>query len=276
MHIPKDGGRASSLKVFALGLFIVLSPNILSSLAHSAIDAEDIGVVSNIPLSLANSAIDLGDILGAVIKDAQIKAAYESWQKVDQEVQQCLIEEYNISPKSLANRGIKATDKRVTPYIKSCEKLIKEVKLSWMEVDDAVKQCLIGKYNISPDELAKKRIKATDRRIARRIESCREDIEKIRLQKEHEEGERQAEMAAQAEAKKRKEARRRDLTAKYGPEIADAIVSGRVLIGMTKSQVIEARGQPDRIEKIPPNDELWIYDDDRIVFEGERVTYVSV
>src|SRR5262245_53216105 len=66
----------------------------------------------------------LGGLIGAGIKAAIIRDAKKSWSKVDQQVQQCLISNFGISPAKLVENGVKATDKRVVPYIQRCEQAI--------------------------------------------------------------------------------------------------------------------------------------------------------
>jgi len=90
--------------------------------------------------------------------------------------------------------------------------------------------------------------------------------------------------AAEAEARRAAEAarvtetarnaRRSELTARYGATIANAIVAGQVIQGMTAQQVIEARGQPARREEITPTDQIWHYGAERVMFSNGRVTFV--
>jgi hypothetical protein len=44
---------------------------------------------------------------------------------------------------------------------------------------------------------------------------------------------------------------------------------------MTKAAVTAAQGQPNRVEAIPPNDELWVYPGNRVVFTSGKVSYVG-
>jgi hypothetical protein len=85
--------------------------------------------------------------------------------------------------------------------------------------------------------------------------------------------------AAAAEARRNaaaaQAARRDALTTRYGAAIANAIATGRVIRGMTMEQVVEARGQPERRERISGSEELWSYGSQRVVFINRRVTHVS-
>jgi hypothetical protein len=69
-----------------------------------------------------------------------------------------------------------------------------------------------------------------------------------------------------------REARLRELRIKFG-ERAEIIIAGNVLMGMTKEEVLEAKGKPNRMDSIPPNYELWAYFPDRIAFTDGRVTH---
>lgn len=72
------------------------------------------------------------------------------------------------------------------------------------------------------------------------------------------------------------QARRRELTAQHGAEVADAILAGTVLKEMTMEQVLLARGAPSRKELIPPEIELWHYATGEVAFSGGKVSYVSL
>jgi len=58
--------------------------------------------------------------------------------------------------------------------------------------------------------------------------------------------------------------------------IADAVRAGRVLEGMTRDQVLSARGAALREEVIPPDAELWHYSEGEVAFSQGRVTYVDL
>jgi hypothetical protein len=69
--------------------------------------------------------------------------------------------------------------------------------------------------------------------------------------------------------------RRRELTAKYGAEIAEAILAGTVVSGMTMEQVLLVRGDPTHKEVIPPDMELWHYPTSEVAFQNGKVSYVA-
>ncbi len=79
-----------------------------------------------------------------------------------------------------------------------------------------------------------------------------------------------------APAETPEQARRRELTAVYGTEVADAILAGTVVKEMTMKQVLEACGAPIRKEIIPPDAELWHYPNGEVAFSGGKVSYVSL
>ena len=72
------------------------------------------------------------------------------------------------------------------------------------------------------------------------------------------------------------QARRRELTAEHGAEIADAMLAGTVVKEMTMEQVLFLRGAPTRKEVIPPDAELWHYAAGEVAFSGGKVSYVSL
>jgi len=72
------------------------------------------------------------------------------------------------------------------------------------------------------------------------------------------------------------QARRRALVAEHGDALADAILAGTVLTGMTIEQVRLARGEPKRKEVIPPDAELWHYPEGEVAFAEGQVSYVSL
>lgn len=80
--------------------------------------------------------------------------------------------------------------------------------------------------------------------------------------------------AAATAAKAAQDSKRRAVTAKYGPGAAEAILSGKVVKGMTKDQVIAARGKPSQVRTLGPGEEMWSYGAQRIVFLGGRVSSV--
>jgi len=67
-----------------------------------------------------------------------------------------------------------------------------------------------------------------------------------------------------------------DAAAQEAAKFAAAIAKGTVLQQMTMEQVIQARGEPDRKEVIPPDAELWHYPSGEVAFSAGKVTYVSL
>jgi hypothetical protein len=55
---------------------------------------------------------------------------------------------------------------------------------------------------------------------------------------------------------------------------ATAILAGQVQTGMTSEAVREALGEPRRIERAGPGEEMWTYDYVRVVLLNNRVTFV--
>ncbi len=188
-------------------------------------------------------------IFGAIIRAALIESARKSWLKVDPNVRQCLVQRYNISPDQLYQQGIKATDSRVVQYVQACQQAIAQAREQQQE-----------QQRIQEEQQRAAAAQAEAEREAQ--EKAARDAENARL-----------EAAAQAEAQKK--AKRAALVAKYGSTIADEIMSGTIVKGMTTDQVLEARGEPDRRESFPPDSELWSYGADRIGFYKGHVTHVG-
>jgi len=57
---------------------------------------------------------------------------------------------------------------------------------------------------------------------------------------------------------------------------AEAISRGEVLIGMSMDDVVRSRGEPLRKEVIPPDAELWYFDDGEVAFSSGLVSYASL
>jgi len=187
----------------------------------------------------------LGAFLGALVNAANVDAAKKSWEEVDPSVQNCLISQYRISPDQLVRNGVAANDDRVVGYVVACRRTVEAARLEQQQRDEAV----------HAQEQA-----AEDARMAQ--EAADRQAKK-------------AQKLALAAAKAEQEARLQQLTAKYGADIAKAIILGDLRSGMTKDQVREARGNPDRKEVIPPSDELWSYGSERVVFANGRVTHIG-
>lgn len=86
---------------------------------------------------------------------------------------------------------------------------------------------------------------------------------------------RRQQAAQAASAKAAKDAQRNAVAAKYGAGAADAILTGRVTKGMTAQQVLAAKGQPSKRERITAGNEQWYYPGARIIFTKGRVSYIG-
>jgi hypothetical protein len=80
--------------------------------------------------------------------------------------------------------------------------------------------------------------------------------------------------SAAAAAKAAQDAKRRAAITRYGPDAADAILAGKVKIGMTRAQVVAAKGQPSQAKSVGPGEEILSYGATRIVLLNGRVTSI--
>lgn len=156
---------------------------------------------------------------------------------------------------------------------------VEHARKSWAAVDTPIQQCLIDRFQIGPAELARQGISADDNRVVPYIQKCQAVVQEARLQEAREREQREAiereRKAAEQAERERKEARRKQLVEKYGAEIGNAIASGEVREGMTVAQVIESRGQPDTKIVVPPDDEMWRYNADQVIFQRGEVTAIQ-
>ncbi len=186
-----------------------------------------------------------GDLLNGLVNAAIIANAQNSWLRVDPNVRDCLARQYNISASDLVNQGITAEDQRVMPYVQQCRQAVAQAR---------------------EQELEQQRAQQAQEQAAAEARQAQEAAaEKAR----------QDALAAEAAAKAQKVAQHRELETKYGKEMADAISAGEVRTGMTKDEVLAARGNPDKKEVIPPSDELWQYGSERVAISSGKVTYVG-
>lgn len=222
-----------------------------------------------------SSAQTWGQILGGIINQAIINNAVQKWNAVDRDVQQCLINSYGLSPAALAQQGIAPDDYRLQNQMQYCTQQVAQARYrleqqererqqaitvaqnAWNALDQQVRQC-VSDRGLNADQLAQNGIGPDDMRLNGAVQSCRDQI-------------------AQAEqARLKADARHRDLVARFGSAEAADIEAGRVTVGMSKEAVLEARGrEPDHKDVIPPDDEMWIYGDERISISKGRVTYVG-
>lgn len=198
----------------------------------------------------------IGGILGAIIGAAMIDNARKAWQQVDPDVRDCLVQRYNISPNILANKAIGPNDARVADYVNSCNNIVSNLREQQRQAEEQ-RRAEAAAEQARQEALAEQAAAAERQRQA--------DIAAAQAQRRAEE----------AAAEARRQAKHKLLVDKYGTSVAEAIESHRIEIGMSKQAVLESRGDPDRIEKIPPHTELWRYGSLRIVFDGILVTHVE-
>lgn len=83
---------------------------------------------------------------------------------------------------------------------------------------------------------------------------------------------------AAAESEKRAKEHREYIIAKYGETYGSLILQGRVVIGMTKDQCIEALGHPTRINRTITATmvyEQWVYDSKYVYFENDKLVTIQ-
>lgn len=151
-------------------------------------------------------------------------------------------------------------------------------KESWNAVDPDIRACMT-KEGADPNRLAERGIMAQDNRVASYLSRCRSMVEMQKAERKREEDARLAQLAAREKRLKTaaaaEEARRSSIASKYNPETAKKILEGSVTKGMTREQVLDARGRPDSKDVIPPSDELWQYGGEQIAFTDGKVTYIG-
>lgn len=157
--------------------------------------------------------------------------------------------------------------------------IIENARKKWMAVDEEVQLCLIRSYGIQPAQLVQHGVGPDQKNVAPYVNACQQSVDEVHRRQQEIVAARMAEEEKAKEeaeaAKARAEARHKRLVAKYGENLAVAVEDRRVLVGMTKDAVLEARGQPDSRGLIPPDDELWVYGSDRVVLSAGKVTYVG-
>ena len=83
---------------------------------------------------------------------------------------------------------------------------------------------------------------------------------------------------AAAEASKRERERRTSILATYGEYYGNLILQGKVVIGMTKQQCIEALGTPRRINRTTTAYmiyEQWVYSGKYLYFENGKLVTIQ-
>lgn len=83
---------------------------------------------------------------------------------------------------------------------------------------------------------------------------------------------------AAIEAKKREDERRSNILAKYGEYYGNLILQGKIVIGMTKRQCIDAIGNPTRINRTTTAltiYEQWVYSGRYLYFENDKLVTIQ-
>ncbi|MDE2184966.1 MAG: hypothetical protein KGJ78_18280 [Alphaproteobacteria bacterium] len=215
------------------------------------------------------------NFFGNLIQGAMVDNAVKKWNAVDPDVRQCLANTYGLNAGALAQQAITPDDYRLQNQMQYCSNQVAQVRYqqeqqerrrrqaitaaqnAWNALDPQLRQC-VSDRGLNADQLAQNGIGPDDMSLNGAVQSCRDQI-------------------AQAEqARLRAEARHRDLVARFGSDEAADIEAGRVTVGMSKAAVLEARGRkPDHKDIIPPDDEMWVYDNERISISKGKVTYVA-
>lgn len=140
----------------------------------------------------------------------------------------------------------------------------------------------VGTYGESRLRPAQLRVtENVNRQAAQREREQREAAERAETERQRQETERlrqEAEQRRQAEERRRleaeREARRASLISRFGAEMAALILAGEVRAGMSGEAVREALGAPQRIERVAPGEEMWVYSNVRLVLLNNRVTFI--
>ncbi len=189
-----------------------------------------------------------GGLFGMMLnKTAQGTMA--AWNSLGGDVERCVQQRSGFSITRLAQQCIEPNDPRIVGQVQFCQQVVQRVREQQQAAENA------RRAQLAAQEEAATRARAVQQAMLER--------------------QRQAALAAAAQAKAREAAHRQELITKYGQDAADAILAGKVLKGMTIDEVTEARGRPDSKVTVPPDDEMWRYGVDRVVFIDGKVTYVG-
>ncbi len=191
-----------------------------------------------------------GDVLGAIIKQGVVQGTLKQWQAVDPEVRACLQNVRGINLDNLVQQGIGPRDHRLRDAMRDCNQRVAQAR------NQAEEQ----RQQFEAD-LATRQKQAEENRIAAEAAAQR--------------ARKEAAIRAAAD-RAAAEAHHRSLIAHFGAETTSLIENGKIVTGMTKDAVLEAKGRrPDDKTVIPPDDELWIYGSERIAISKGRVTYIG-
>lgn len=189
----------------------------------------------------------VGDFIDALIEAGKAdrrKKAYEAWKRLEGPIIGCLRQKYRIEPNNLIQRGIGPEDKRVRPYIASCQEELRQAQARAAEEER--QRRLAAAAQAERERLAQE---AAEREIKRR-----EEAEAARIAAE-------------------REARIRDLNSRFPHSWVPKIIAGEIELGWTREAVREALGPPRSVVRTPDGSEMWTYDSLKVVFTNGKVTY---
>jgi hypothetical protein len=215
------------------------------------------------------------NFFGGLIQGALIDNAVKKWQAVDPDVRQCLANTYGLNAAALAQNAITPDDYRLQNQMQYCNQQVMQARAEverqrqqaqnaanaaragWNSLSSEVRQCARDR-GIDAEQFAQQGVGPDQMPVRGTVQSCRDQAAQLVLQKQ------------------RAEARHKELVARYSSEQVADIEAGRVTVGMSRAAVLEARGrEPDRKDVIPPDDEMWVYGDERISISNGKVTYVG-
>ena len=152
---------------------------------------------------------------------------------------------------------------------------------AWSKVDQPTKDCLVSQYNVTQDQLVGQGILPSDSRVAPYIQNCQQVIaaqqqqQSAQQDQQSEQQREQAALVAQQSSPALKAARKRELSKKYGKQMAALILSGQLKVGMSKDEVTEAWGNPTNVDTITLGQEKWNYGSDTAVFTNGKLSDVE-
>jgi|GEM_PF-2421762 len=190
----------------------------------------------------------LGNLVVGAIQQARVESARRTWVEVDRGVLVCFERNNNVRVEQFIREAVSATDRRVRPYIQACTQQVAQERAA----------------------AAAAEARAADARAAALVLADQRRLETEALAQRQEEARAIAEAAAVAQ----RDERRRQLVARYGADQASAILAGDARTGMSGEAVREALGEPQRVERVAPGEEMWTYNSVRLVLINNRVTFV--
>ena len=179
----------------------------------------------------------------------------------------------NLANNILCNSVWKCTDVLVFPE-NTPDRIYKDKVILNIENEQ------FGKYYIFASELIKTKTKQNEWcEYFMSLEDFQhyQSIQNQLLQEAKAKAEAEAAKAAAERARKENE-RRNKILAKYGERYGNLIIKGRVIIGMTKQQCIDAWGQPQYINRTTTAlivYEQWVYSGKYLYFENDKLTTIQ-